>query len=42
MHNLGLHVKPVNQCKLGGDTDNEKKPVLNYVTIPFGFYLLQL
>lgn len=42
MHNLDLHVKLVIQCKLGGDIDNKKKPVLNYVTIPFGFYLLQL
>lgn len=42
MHNLDLHAKAVHQCKLGGDMDNEKKPVLNYVTMPFGFYLLQL
>lgn len=42
MHNLDLCVNPANLYKLGGDRDNEKKLVLNYVTIPFEFYLSQL
>lgn len=42
IHNLDLHVKPVNQCKFGGDLDNEEKAALNYAFISFGFYLLQL
>lgn len=42
MHNLDLHVNPVNPCKLGGDVDNEKKLALDCVTIPSWFYLLQL
>lgn len=42
MHSLDFHVKSVNQCRLGGDMDHEKKPILNYATISLGFYLLWL
>lgn len=40
MHNLDLHVKPINQCKFGGHLDNEEKVAFNYAPIPFGFYIL--
>lgn len=28
MHNLDLHVKPINQCKFGGHLDNGRKLLL--------------
>jgi len=40
MHSLDLHVKPINQCKFGGDLDNKEKAAFNYGFLLFVFYLL--